>query len=464
MKLKPLSEIPEERIFELVERMDDRGPRYTSYPTAPVWKSDLPVEYLSEELASLSNSDRPVAVYLHLPYCRQRCLYCGCNSFITYDSERIASYLASLQREISQVAAALPQPVSYEWLHLGGGTPTHLPPNALAGLLDHLERQLPGVESAERSIEVDPRVTTPEHLQLLRERGFGRISIGLQDLNPQVQQAIQREYSFVEMQAFVKSCRQSGFQSINIDLIYGLPFQTRVSWLETLEQVLQLAPDRLACFGYAHLPERLKHQRLIKEENLPLSRERLGMLLDANRFLVKQGYCAIGLDHFALPGDKLALAQQSGSLWRNFMGYTEIRGLEMIGFGASAISEFNTLYTQSEPNPERYRELIESGKSPLIRGHRLDHDDVIRRQLINDLMCNLIIRIPEAADQAGVEYRAQLENCLERLTPFCEDDLIIPLDSGGYQVTPLGQLFLRNLAMQFDRYLPDQQVTFSRTV
>ena len=464
MKLKPLSEIPEERIFELVEQMDNRGPRYTSYPTAPVWKGDLPAESLDEELASLSRSDRPVAVYLHLPFCRQRCLYCGCNSFITHNNDRVTGYLESLRREISQIAESLATPVRYEWLHLGGGTPTYLPPAELAQLLDHLEKHLPGVESAERSIEVDPRVTTQEHLQVLRDRGFGRISIGLQDFNPRVQKAIQREFSFKDMVAFVDSCRQIGFQSVNIDLIYGLPYQTRASWQETLEQVLELAPDRLACFGYAHLPARIKHQQAIDEETLPPSRERLGMLLDANRFLVKQNYCAIGLDHFALPDDKLAQAHKTGSLWRNFMGYTEIRGLEMIGFGASSISEFNTLYTQNEPDPERYRELIDAGKSAVIRGHRLDSDDVIRRQLINDLMCNLIIRIPEAASEVGAEYAANLEAIMNQLESFREDDLITPLEGGGYQVTPLGQLFLRNMAMLFDRYLPDQQVTFSRTV
>ena len=307
-------------------------------------------------------------------------------------------------------------------------------------------------------------MTTQEHLQVLRDRGFGRISIGLQDFNPRVQKAIQREFSFKDMVAFVDSCRQIGFQSINIDLIYGLPYQTRASWQETLEQVLELAPDRLACFGYAHLPARIKHQQAIDEETLPPSRERLGMLLDANRFLVKQNYCAIGLDHFALPDDKLAQAHKTGSLWRNFMGYTEIRGLEMIGFGASSISEFNTLYTQNEPDPERYRELIDAGKSAVIRGHRLDSDDVIRRQLINDLMCNLIIRIPEAASEVGAEYAANLEAIMNQLESFREDDLITPLEGGGYQVTPLGQLFLRNMAMLFDRYLPDQQVTFSRTV
>jgi len=456
--------IPEERIFALTERLDVRGPRYTSYPTAPVWQADFPVDPYREALARVGEAGRPLAVYMHFPFCRQRCYYCGCNSFICSDADRMDEYTAAMVHEIRAATEVLGPGARHAWLHLGGGTPTHTPADELARVLDFFIERMPGTEDCERSVEVDPRVTTDGHLQLLADRGFRRISMGVQDLRAEVQRAVNREYSYEQLQGFVQRCRDHGFTGVNIDLIYGLPLQSRATWRETLAQIQTLRPDRLACFGYAHLPDKIKHQQMIREDQLPPPRERLGMLLDATRFYTEQGYEVIGLDHFAAPEDSLSVAVREGNLWRNFMGYTSIRGLEMIGFGASAIGELHEMFAQNRPLPEHYRDAVGATGWAVHRGHVMDADDRVRTVLINDLMCNLRVRIPEAAAQVP-GLVAQLQAAMAQLEPYVAEGLIEPRDY-GFEVTPLGRLFLRNLAMPFDRYLPEQQkkVTFSRTI
>ncbi len=326
-----LADIPLKRIAELVAKLDVRGPRYTSYPTIPVWHSDVSSVTFTKALDQLRQRGAPIAVYLHLPFCRSRCLYCGCNSFVCHDGPRLERYVAAVQTEIRQLAPALGSAIRHEQLHLGGGTPTHLPPSLLAALLDELLAAIPGTTDAQRSVEVDPRVTTAPHLEKLAERGFSRVSIGVQDLDPQVQAAVRREYDLDALQDFVALARSAGFTSVNIDLIYGLPRQTPSSWRHTLEAILTVDPDRLACFGYAHLPARLPHQRKLNEQELPSPKARLEMLLGANELLTTQGYQAIGMDHFARPSDELSQAQQAGRLWRNYMGYTDTPGHELLG-------------------------------------------------------------------------------------------------------------------------------------
>jgi len=462
---RKLGGISEEKIFELVERMDVRGPRYTSYPTVPVWKSDFPSQPFEDTLKRVAHDGKSIAVYLHLPFCNKRCLFCGCNSYITHDRERVSRYIAAIEKEIEKASQLLEGRVGCQWLHLGGGTPTHTPPDLLAELLDFLLARIPTVEGAELSVEVDPRVTTKEHLSLMVERGFRRISIGLQDLDPLVQKSVMREYSFEQMSEFIALCRATGFTSTNIDLIYGLPHQTRASWLSTLEQVVTLRPDRLACFGYAHLPEKTKHQRAIDATALPEARQRLGMLLDSNAFFTGKGYDAIGFDHFALPEDKLSLAQHNGTMWRNFMGYTDIRGLEMVGFGASSISEFNEIFVQNLIIPEDYNALIEQNNWAITKGCNLTAEDRIRKIVINDLMCNLVVRIPAEAYHSVGGTLESLRQAIATLKPFEAEGLIVAGNSGEYEVTEIGRLFLRNIAMPFDQYLPNQTgVNFSRTI
>jgi oxygen-independent coproporphyrinogen-3 oxidase len=459
-----LPDIPERQIFDLVEKLDTRGPRYTSYPTVPVWRDHFPADAFREALERTASRPDPVAVYLHLPFCKSRCFYCGCNSCITSDEARIHRYVAALHSEMDRVQQVFRGRVRHGQLHLGGGTPTHTPPVLLAGLLDHVLESIPGAANAERSIEVDPRVTTDEHFALLSARGFTRISIGLQDTNPAVQKAIHREYSIEDMREFVRRARDAGFTSVNIDLIYGLPLQTRDSWKATLDAVEALRPDRLACFGYAHLPEKIIHQRAIRDEDLPAPQDRLGMLLDANHFFTTHGYDAIGMDHFALPDDELSIARRSAKLWRNFMGYTTVRGLELVGLGCSAISEFDDLFAQNLSSPESYTAAMTGSGWATHRGHQLDLEDRIRKQIINHLMCNLEIELPAEAAAADDGLRTSLNQAMESLAAFEAEGLLIPR-TGGYSITPLGQLFVRNLAMPFDRYLEGQAgVKFSRTV
>ncbi len=454
----------EQEIFRLVERLDTRGPRYTSYPTVPVWKSQPNPEAYRAALAQTVSAGKPIAVYLHLPFCKSRCLYCGCNSYITHDEARICKYADALIAEIDLVSQALGSTVQHAQLHLGGGTPTYVPHEKLEQILTRVLATFPPSADAENSIEVDPRVTTDAHLELLARLGFRRISAGLQDLNPEVQRAIRREFSFEQMKEFVTRARSAGFTSVNVDLIYGLPLQTRASWSATLERVADLQPDRLACFGYAHLPEKIKHQQALHAEDLPSSRERLSMLLDANRYFVQLGYVAIGMDHFSLPDDDLSIAAKSGKLWRNFMGYTTIRGLELLGLGCSGISEFTGLFSQNITPPDLYAEAVLSGRLPIERGHELDFADRIVKQIINHLMCNLEIEIPIEAYAASPEFVEGLEAAMDALDEYVSANLL-ERTPRGFRVTALGQLFVRNLAMVFDRYLPAQKhVTFSRTV
>ncbi len=455
----------EESIFDLVEELDVRGPRYTSYPTAPVWQNDFPEKPFFAGLDRIRKNQKPVALYVHLPYCRKRCLYCGCNSVISNNQDKMRWYSKSLIKEINRISHVVNGELKHSWLHLGGGTPTHLLPKDLSKIIDTVLKKFPGEVDVERSIEVDPRITTKEHIIILQERGFKRISIGIQDFDVNVQKAVHREFSYEEMIEFIELCRSHGFESVNIDLIYGLPLQTRETWLTTLHKVKKLEPDRLACFGYAHLPERIRHQSAIKINDLPMARARLGMLLDAQRFFVAAGYQSIGIDHFARPDDKLAKAQIAGKLWRNFMGYTEIQGLNMIGFGASAISELDDLFTQNISDPEIYVDNIEMLEPTIVRGHELDADDKIRKQVINNLMCNLVVKLPENIDKANDYTQADLRLAIGKVGEYESLGFVNSDTNGGYRVTELGKLFLRNIAMHFDRYLPDQRgIKFSRTV
>jgi oxygen-independent coproporphyrinogen-3 oxidase len=456
--------LDERELFALVNSLDTRGPRYTSYPTVPVWSNWTDSTLYESALSRTASLLAPVAVYLHFPFCDKRCLYCGCNSYITHDTERIHAYSNALLQEVRATAERAGGTLRHAHLHLGGGTPTHTPVAELERVLDAVLKWIPGTPDAERSVEVDPRVTSDAHLQVLAARGFRRISIGLQDVDPHVQQAVRREFPFSDMRTFVERARAFGFNSVNIDLIYGLPLQTRASWQTTLAAVVELTPDRLACFGYAHLPQKIKHQRAIHPEDLPAPHERLGMLLDANRFFTRSGYDAIGMDHFARPSDDLAVARHAGRLWRNFMGYTTVRGLELLGFGCSAISEFDSLFAQNVTPPEEYAARVQSGSVLQERGHRLDAHDRLSKEIVNHLMCNLEVRLPAELFRNHAELADDFAERMSSLADFISAGLV-ERTASGFRITALGQLFVRNIAMRFDRYLPQQSgVTYSRTV
>ncbi len=464
MTAPTLANIPIERILELVDRFDTRGPRYTSYPTVPAWQGQLPSDAHDASLAACKRAARPIAVYLHLPFCAQRCWYCGCNAVVTGRQDRMERYVTAVEREIALLGERFGSAMTCDQLHLGGGTPTHLPVGLLESALDRLSAQFPPSEQAERSVEVDPRNCSDEHLAALVARGFRRISIGVQDVDDQVQKAVGRVQPLALIRSFVERARKIGFVNVNIDLIYGLPLQTQDSWDKTLNSMAELRPDRLACFGFAYLPKRMKHQKAIDATTLPSAELRLRLLLQANRFFTDNGYQAIGMDHFARPEDELSRARRDGRLWRSFMGYTTIRGLELIGIGCSSISELQSLFCQNETNPDRYAELVEAGPSAVVRGHQLDDDDRYRKELISELMCNLEIRPSMISERSGLPVPEGIDEALVALAPYEQAGLVEPI-AQGYRVTEVGQLFLRNLAMPFDRYLTeDNRKVFSRTV
>lgn len=445
------------------------GPRYTSYPTAPVWSEAYDAGAFRADLARLDPAaGRDLSLYVHVPFCRSLCHFCACNRVITRKPEPSARYLESLVREIACVREALgasPPVVQHHW---GGGTPTHLEPAQVRRLFGALAEAFPHAPGAEVSIEVDPRVTTEAHLEALRECGFNRISLGVQDFDPRVQQAVHRIQPVAQTAALVESARRRGFASVNLDLIYGLPFQTRETFGRTLEEVIAIGPDRIALYGYAHVTWVAKQQRGFERHDLPSPRARIGIFVAALRRLLEAGYLYIGLDHFARPDDELARALAAGSLRRNFMGYTTHEGSELLGFGPSAISELAGSYAQSERELAAWHEAVDGGRLATLRGHRLSRDDQARRFAIARIMCHGALRGAEFEARFGVPLAERFADELARLAPLEADGLVVREPDGSLRVTPLGRLVVRNVAMAFDAYLPDQQRAerplFSQTV
>ena len=457
------------RVEELLPRYAIEGPRYTSYPTAPVWRDDYGVDDFRSELGreDLETSDG-LSVYAHIPFCRSLCHYCACNKVITTKTERAARYLDAIEREIEAVrkSVAAPRPVTQH--HWGGGTPTYLEPEQVTRLFRSLTAAFPLAPGAEVSIEVDPRVTTPEHIAALRECGFNRISMGVQDFDPKVQEAIHRIQPVAETRALTELSRSAGFESVNFDLIYGLPYQTVESFDRTLDTVLELAPDRLALYSYAHVTWVAKQQRGFERKDLPPPEVKIRILLRAIRRFLEAGYRFIGLDHFARPEDELSQALADRTLRRNFMGHTTQAGVDLLGFGPSAISELRGSYAQNQRDLGPWQEAAETAGIATMRGHRLSPDDIERRWIIGRIMCLGELRADEYEACFGRELRRVYAPELARLEDAVRDGLVDREADGSLVMTPLGRLFVRNVAMAFDAYLPEQrrsgQQMFSKTV
>jgi len=457
---------PLDRLRELIPRYDRPGPRYTSYPTAPVWRDDFGPTELRAALGRAGGRDAALAVYVHVPYCEALCTYCACNRVIRRDHALGVPYLDRLEREIEAVAEALGGGARHGQLAIGGGTPTWLSAEELRRLARTLDACLPPEPGAERSIEVDPRVTSGEQLAALAECGFNRISLGVQDLSEKVQRAIHRVQSLEQTAATTETARSLGFGSVNFDLIYGLPFQTPESFDETLSEVIALAPDRIALYSYAHVTWVSKQQRGFEREDLPGPERKLAIFLLAIRRLGEAGYRFLGLDHFARPDDALARAADAGTLKRNFMGYTTRRADDLVGFGPSAISELRDAYAQSLRDPEPWGEAVEARGLATCRGIRLDEDDLRRKWLIQALMCRGEIDPRAYAERFDEALDARIPDLAGRLAPFEADGLLLA-DGGAWRLTFLGRLFLRNVAMTFDAHLAppdDGGRRYSRTV
>ncbi|HRQ65643.1 MAG TPA: oxygen-independent coproporphyrinogen III oxidase [Xanthomonadaceae bacterium] len=450
---------------DLIRRYDLAGPRYTSYPTAPQFSAGFrEAEYREHALGS--NEDpipRPLSLYLHIPFCASPCFYCGCHRIIvhpTHASERSRAYLERMLREIEMQGALFDRDRDVTQIHLGGGTPTFLSNDQLGELMRSLDRHfhLARDETREFSIEVDPRTVDADKIRMLADLGFNRISLGVQDFNPEVQKAVNREQTLEETLGLMEAARQAGFFSINLDLIYGLPMQTATSFRETLAQVIEARPDRIATYSYAHLPHLFKAQRKIHAEDLPSPVEKLDLLGLTVAELTAGGYHYIGMDHFALPNDELVRAQLNGSLHRNFNGYSTHAECDLIGMGCSSISSVGDSYSQNAKDLIPYYAEVDHGRLPVVRGLSLSHDDRLRREVINGLMCRDELPFGPLERAFEIDFASYFRPELGRLRPL-ERDGLVEVGDRSIRITASGRLLLRAVAMVFDAFLKPANVT-----
>ncbi len=450
----------------LIRAHDRPGPRYTSYPTADRFVEPFDAGHLARALARRrSAAAPPLAVYVHIPFCEQLCYYCACNKVITKHHERAMPYLRAVQRELAMQAALIEPGATVQQLHLGGGSPTFLSDDELDWLMQALGEPLRFAPDAERSIEVDPRTVDAARLAHLAALGFNRVSFGVQDFDPAVQQAVHRVQPHEQVVALMGSAREIGFASINVDLIYGLPRQTPESLQRTLAQVAALRPERIALYGYAHLPERFKPQRRIDAIDLPSAGQRAAMLAMAITAFQREGYVHIGMDHFALASDELAVAQREGRLRRNFQGYSTQPDGDLIALGVSAISSVGGCYAQNAKTVQHYEALLDAGQLPVVRGLVASDDDRVRRSLIMALMCQGRIDFDDIEALHGVHIERDFADELQRLEALQAQGLV-QREPRALQVTPLGWYFVRAVAMVFDSHLarPGAGTRFSKIV
>jgi oxygen-independent coproporphyrinogen III oxidase len=455
-----------------LRRYDRPGPRYTSYPTAPHFGPHFSEAMLREHIR-LSNAwpiPRRLSLYVHVPYCFSPCFYCGCNRIITRDLSRARPYLERLQREIAMLGPLFDRNREVIQVHLGGGTPNFMRATELEQLMQTLREQFHLSASAQRdfSIELDPRHVAASDIAQYARIGFNRASLGVQDFDPEVQRAVNRIQSVEETLRVIHACRTEGFRSINVDLIYGLPKQTIEGFGRTLDTVLASRPDRLAVYGYAHLPAMFKAQRQIEDADLPGNEAKLSLLALAAQKLSNAGYRYVGMDHFALPDDDLAQAQELGTLQRNFMGYTTHANSDLVGFGMSAISHIGDSFSQNARDLPGWQRAIDSGHLPVWRGRDLDFDDVLRGEVIQQLMCQGRIDMPAIEARFAVDFTSYFAEGLAQLRPLAADGLVT-VTARSIEATARGRLLLRVIAMCFDRYLdaarvPEARPQFSRVI
>jgi oxygen-independent coproporphyrinogen-3 oxidase len=435
----------------LLEKYCKAGPRYTSYPPAPHFHTGFTDADWQAELSAHRNSPRGLSLYVHIPFCDTLCWYCGCNMVATHDYGRAERYLDLLFREIDQVTELVSSHRVVRQVHWGGGTPTFLHPKDIERLFGHLLAGFQLAEDAEIGCESDPRELTREHVETLKRLGFNRISLGVQDLDEKVQKAVNRVQPEPLIREVYGWMREAGFESINLDLMVGLPFQTVESYGRTLDAIIDLRPDRLAVFNYAHVPWMKRHQKLISEADLPDTSTRIALqelILDR---LTAAGYVYIGMDHYALPDDELVVAQRQKTLYRNFQGYTTHRECDILAFGATAISQTEEVYVQNLKKLSEYRDRIQAGRLPTERGLRISLEDKLRREAITRIMCDLELDGAAFGREFGVDFDAHF-GCRRELQDMAADGLLV-LDGDLIRVTETGRLFLRNIAMLFDAYL-----------
>lgn len=460
--------LPDIEISEqLIRRFDTLGPRYTSYPTADRFHAGFDVQSYNAQLeqrAANTGSNPPLSVYVHIPFCESLCYFCACNKIITKEHGRATEYLRYLDKEMALVAARIGPDRQTAQLHFGGGTPTFLSPDELRQLMQMLRSHFNFLPDAELGIEIDPRTVNDDTMALLAELGFNRTSFGVQDFDPAVQQAVNRIQPLEMVQKAVTASRKAGFVSVNADLIYGLPKQSLDSFDHTLDSIIALSPDRIALYNYAHLPSRFKAQRLIVDSDLPSAEERLQIFLLSMRRLLEAGYVYIGLDHFSKPDDELNLARLDKSLHRNFQGYTTRADCDLVGLGVSAISKVGHSYSQAVRTVNAYYERIDNGQLPIDRGYALTMDDVLRRQVIMELMCSGPVDFATINRTYGIDFVSYFASELAQLGQYQEAGLIT-VDADSIQVTAKGRLFVRAVGMVFDAYVSQNTTSkFSKLI
>ncbi|MFL9879613.1 oxygen-independent coproporphyrinogen III oxidase [Herbaspirillum rhizosphaerae] len=441
---------------QMVRKLSQSGPRYTSYPTADRFSEDFGYRDYLQAVAGMRTrgSRNPLSLYVHIPFCENICYYCACNKIITKNRDKAATYLSYLKHEIEMQGRLFDGMNQVEQLHLGGGTPTYISDAQMADLMTHLQRwfRFADDETGEYSIEVDPRTVSAERVVSLRKQGFNRLSLGVQDFDTVVQRAVNRLQPETMTLDIIRAAREAHYRSISIDLIYGLPGQNVISMAQTLNKVIRAEPDRISLYNYAHLPHVFKPQRRIDVQELPSAEARLDMLALAIRRLTDAGYVYIGMDHFALPDDDLAIAQQQGRLHRNFQGYSTHAESDMVACGVSAISSVASTYSQNVKTLEEYYDAIDKNELPIVRGIRLNMDDVLRRLIIQRLMCNFELSIASIETAYPITFGDYFESELENLRRLERDGLVI-IDDEWITVTIKGRLLIRNICMVFDRHL-----------
>ena len=448
----------------LVKKYDRPGPRYTSYPPATEFTEEVGEEDYRRKLVESNARKTPLSLYFHIPFCESGCYYCGCNIIISHRKGIEVPYLQRVYREMDMLTELIDESREVVQLHWGGGTPNYLTPEEIEEFMGEIRKRFPFSRDAEVSIEIDPRFATDHQLRVIRDAGFNRISMGLQDLDEKVQRAINRIQPYSLMVEVMGKLRELGFHSVNIDLIYGLPHQTRSSFEKTVEKVIELDPDRIAVYSFAYVPWVKPIQKRIDPKALPSPEEKLSILEMVVERFQDAGYVYIGMDHFAKPDDELAVAQRRGELWRNFQGYTTRKGVELIGIGATSIGMLQDSYFQNYKTLREYNVAVDEGKLPVFRGFLLKEDDFVRREVIMDIMCNLGVSFRKIDDMFGIVFEDYFARELEELRELEEDGLIRVRDR-RIEILPVGRMLIRNVAMVFDAYLrTKKELRFSKTI
>ncbi|MFU8765587.1 MAG: oxygen-independent coproporphyrinogen III oxidase [Haliea sp.] len=448
---------------DLIARYNLAGPRYTSYPTAAQFQDDVSEAQWREAMAASNEISAPLSLYFHIPFCNTVCYYCACNKIVTANRQRASDYLVYLQREIELQAAAVNPERMVRQLHWGGGTPTYISDSEMQTLMTAIREQfrLASDDEGEFSIEVHPGGMATDRIRHLRRLGFNRISMGVQDFDADVQKAVNRFNSVAEVAALAGEIRASGFKSLSMDLIYGLPLQSERSFARTLDQVIRLQPDRLSLFNYAHMPQLFKTQRQIDERQLPAAEVKMAILQQSIDRLLHEGYEYIGMDHFARPGDELALAQMQGTLHRNFQGYSTHKDCDLLAFGVSAINALGNNHFQNFKDEPSYIAAVNAGKLPLAKRITLSRDDGIRKAVINELICNFALDYRAIEEEFGICFADYFKAELTRLPALAADGLL-KMSAQGIAVLPAGRLLVRRICMEFDAYIDPGQLSGNR--